>query len=277
MMKPLLIATALVLTSAAASTAAAAAGLSPNEQAQLQQNLHRGLELRRYDQSAWHVTDAALAAMSGEAKRLARGFITTPAPNGLRTTFFGETGGNYFALYSAVWTGSGIEQPQLYAPNQRVPVSAEERRLILARKAALESQSALGICSSAPPNVIVVPAAAGGLVQVYVLTPQTRPDSYPFGGHHRIDVSDGRVVATRAFTKSCIEMSRRDMPPGAQAAGLLITFFMDPVTTEIHVFNAFAARVPVIVGVRSGRIYSVEVSGGRPSARLVQDLESTGR
>lgn len=272
-MKQLIIAAALALGEPATGAAPATAGLSPTEQVQLQQNLDRGLDLYRYDQSAWHVTDAALPALSEQAMSVARGYITTPAPNGFRTTFFGELDGNYIALYSAVWTGSAIEQRRLYPPDQRVPVSAEERRLILARKVALDSVDKLQMCSPAQPNIIVVPGA-GGLTHVYVMTPTTKADSYPLGGHHRIDVKDGKVIATRTFTNSCLEMSRGGRP---QTVAMGVTHLLDPAPTEIHVFTAFAARVPIYVGMADGRIFVVEVSGGQPRARLIADDRPTDR
>jgi hypothetical protein len=242
--------------------------LTEGEQAQLQQNLNRGLDLYRYDQSAWHVTDAAVAALPESSMKETRGWVTTPAPNGLRTTFFGEADGDYYAIYSAVWTGSSIEDPKIYPLAERNPVTTEERRLILARKIALDSQQSLGMCNSAPPNVIVVPSSDAA-IQVYVMTPQTENDVFPLGGHHRIDVVNGNVVAKRSFTNSCLNMER------GNAVGLMITHLLDPVPTEIHVFSVFAMGLPLYVSVNDGRVYVVEISGGQPRARVVGNVNDS--
>ena len=256
----------------AASQAQSAPATAQNAQAQLEQNRRLGLMLYQYDQSAWHVTDAALPTFSDQAKQIGRGYVTTPAPNGLKTTFFGELQGKYVALYSAVWTGSAIEQTQIYQPDQRFPLNEEETRLILARKIALDSASSLEICGTSPPNIIVVPDGNDGLVHVYILTPQPTADTYSFGGHHRIDVKDGKVIATRKFANTCISMDNSDMPAGARPAGFVITHLLDPIPTEIHVFNALASKTPVAVGIaQSKTIYWVDPSGGQPTISKIQE------
>lgn len=253
---------------AVAASDEAPKSLTPAEQAQLQENLNRGLDLYRYDQAAWHLTDAMLAALPDTSKQLIRGYITTPASKGLRTTFFGEAPGSYYSLYSAVWTGTSVEDPVIHSPAERRPVSDEERRLILARKVALEGAGTLDMCSSAPANAIVVPGA-DSLVHVYVLTPQTQNHSYPLGGHHRIDVKDGSVVAKRTFTKSCINFDTAGRPDKGSPEAAVITHLLDSVPTELHVFSVFAMRVPLYVAVRDKRIYAVEISSGQPRVRLV--------
>jgi hypothetical protein len=249
----------------------AAPGLSAAEQSQLHQNLALGTLLYRYDQSAWHVTDAALAAQPETIKTQSRGYVTAPAPDGLRTTFFGQTGTNYFPIYSAVWTGTKIEEEQRYLEGQQRSLAADELRLIEARRVALEGTSQLAMCSKARPNVIVVPDPAdAALTHVYVMTPQSRDDSYPMGGHHRIDVKDGKIVAARAFAKSCLELGKQPLPDGAKPVGMFVTHLLDAVPTEIHVFTVLGSGFPLFVGVHDGRIYSVEVKDGKAQANLIQ-------
>lgn len=258
---------ALMVVSAAALNPQPAQ-LGQADQSQLQQNLDRGQALYRYDQSAWHVSDAARAALSESSGRLVRGWITTPAPNGLRTTFYGEADGSYFALYSAVWTGSSIADPKVYEAAERQPVPDEERLLILARNVALESQTQFAMCNSARPNIIVIPGETA-TAHVYVMTPQVEHEIYPLGGHHRIDVASGKVVSKRSFTNSCIDLQRAGAD--GDAAGLMVTHLLDPIPTEIHVFTAFATKVPVFVGMKDGRIFAVEATDGTPTARLVSE------
>lgn len=272
----LAIAAALMVAEPAAASDAAPVELTQAERSQLQQSLNRGSKLYRYDQSAWHVTDAALAALPDAVGRHIRGYVTTPAANGLKTIFFGEGKNGPYALYSAVWTGSAIEGEKIYPADQRIPLNAEERRLIDARRIALDSAGTLTMCNSARPNVIVVPGETPDQpVSVYIMTPQTKNDSYPFGGHHRIDVKANRVVGQRSFSKSCLEMAK---PKGSDSPeALFITHLLDPVPTEIHVFNVFATGLPIYVGAQDGRVYAVEVSGGQPRARIVQHMRNMTR
>lgn len=244
--------------------------LSPAEQAQLRVNLDRGLKLYRYDQSAWHVTDAMMAALSSDAKSHLRGYVTTPAEGGLRTTFFGESDGRYFEVYSATWTGSEIVDAELVSPEERRPVTEEQRRLIEARKLALKNAAGLGMCSNASPNAIVVPGdSPTEPISVYILTPQTEAHVYPLGGHHRLDVKDGKVIAKRAFTNGCIDFDKAAVPDKGRPEAAVITHLLDTVPTEIHVFSVFAMGLPLFVGIRDGRVYVVEINQGRPSARVV--------
>jgi hypothetical protein len=244
--------------------------LSAAEQTQLAENLDRGLQLHEYDQAAWHVTDAAMAALPDEAKRQLRGYISTSAEDGLLTTFFGEDPkGSFYRLYSAVWTGSEVTRPTLYAPDQRVAVTADERQLILARRVALEDAAGLKTCSQAPANAIVLPGKTTGTTHVYVLTPQTTTDRFPFGGHSRIDVRDGKIVAKRAFTKGCIDLERPKAGSANEPAAIYITHLLDSVPTEIHVFTMLAAHVPVFVMTSERKLFAIEARNGQPSARLV--------
>jgi hypothetical protein len=182
--------------------------------------------------------------------------------------------GQYVALYSASWTGSSIAQRQIYAPDQRIPLTSEELRLVRAREVALESVSSLGFCNSSPPNIIVIPEGSSDLVHVYALTPQTAADAYPFGGHHRIDVRDGKVVATRKFANTCIQMSKSSIPKGAHAQAFTITHLLDPVPTEIHVFNALSSRTRVMVGTTSNMmLYSIQPAGDRAKIKLLGPIK----
>ena len=264
----------LALAAPPQATAAAPAppSLTTAEEAELQHNIVLGALLYRYDQSAWHVTDAALAALPEDAKELIRGYVTATAQSGLRTTFFGDGPHGYQALYSAVWTGSAIEDVQPYTAGQKRPLSDQEVRLIEARKIALDGAKDLAMCSSAPPNVIVVPDPDNRTIHVYVMTPETKNGVYPLGGHHRIDVRNGAIVGQRAFTKSCIDFDASAVGDKGVPESAVITHLLDPVPTEIHVFSALAMHLPLYVAVRDGRVYVVEASGGDPRVRLVSKL-----
>jgi hypothetical protein len=254
------------------AAAAAAPQLSASEQSQLRQSLELGTLLYRYDQSAWHVTDAMLDAVPDDAKPRIRGYVTTVAPKGLRTTFFGEGGfAQYQRLYSAVWTGSALTDAWQFKAGEESTLTEEELRLVQARKAAIDAMGSLTMCSKARPNVIVVPDPAdAALTHVYVMTPQARNDSFPMGGHRRIDVRDGTIVASRAFAKSCLELGNQKIPAGAKPLGMFVGHLLDPVPTEIHVFTVFSSGLPLFVGVPDGRVYSIKVEDGKAQADVLQ-------
>ena len=51
---------------------------------------------------------------------------------------------------------------------------------------------------------------------------------------------------------------------------MAVTHLLDEIPTEIHVFNVYASGLPVFVMTRNGRIFAIEVNGGLPRARLIQ-------
>jgi len=68
----------------------------------------------------------------------------------------------------------------------------------------------------------------------------------------------------------CLELGSQKIPEGAKPAGMFITHLLDPVPTEIHVFTAFGSGLPLYVGVRDGRLYSVKVENGKAQVDVVQ-------
>lgn len=248
---------------------AGAATAQPSPQAQAAANMARGDLLYAYDQSAWHVTDAALKAIPKDVIPLLRGYIVTPAPGGYRTTFYGGEPGNHFRVYTAIWSNRVIDQPELLAADRRVPVTADEERMIAAKTLALTSLRELQKCSNGKLNSVVVPGATPqDPVSVYIMTPSTRPNAIPMGGHHRIDVKDGAVVSSRKFTNSCIELER---PTASKAKGtpvaMFISHLLDPVPTEIHAFAVQTVGLPMYVATPDGTIFSVQLDKGRAIAR----------
>ena len=248
---------------------AAPVAAQSSTEAQAAANMARGDLLYAYDQSAWHVTDAALRAIPKASMSLLRGYIVTPADGGYRTTFYGGEPGKYYRVYTAIWSNGSVVEPELIAADGSVPVTAEEQRLIAAKMLALGGLDQLQKCSEGKLNSAVVPGPTPqDPVSVYILTPATRPNAIPMGGHLRIDIKDGAVVATRKFTNSCIELER---PQASKKQGkpvaMVITHLLDPVPTEIHAFAVHSVGLPMYVGMPDGSMYSVELNHGRAVAR----------
>lgn len=238
----------------ASTSITSAKPLTPELKAQMAANLARGDLLYEYDQAAWHTTDAMMIAVPEALKKLLRGYVITPDGDNLRITFYGVDTGREFAIYSAAWDGKTIVRPILSSAEPRPQVSAAEQRMIAARSVATNIKviEKLGFCSEGTPNVAVIPGATtADPISVYVMTPQTENGIWPLGGHHRIDVKDGRIVAQRAFTKSCVNLgnaAKKDEIPLTMA----VTHLLDPIPTEIHAFTVHTSDVPLVVGTSDG-------------------------
>lgn len=261
-MRSVMVATALVI---AAPTAAA--DLTPLEQAQLQQNLTRGELLYQFDQSAWHVTDAALVALSDEAKGFMRGYVTTPVAAGYRTTFYGADGPVRYTLYSATWTGTQITDAAVFSPAAKMPVSADEHRLIVAREFVTANHGEFMLCNKGPANTAVIPGESpNDPISVYIMTPQIKEGFVPLGGHQRFDFKDGKIIGQRKFTNSCIDLEYANAKP-EEVVALGITHLLDRVPTEIHAFAVQMIGLPLLVATEAGNFWL-----GKKDGKLFAEL-----
>lgn len=246
------------------------ARMSDAEAAALQLSLNRGLELYRYDQGAWHTTDSLREDIKNLQASGIKGWVVTEVPSGLLATYWREDGSRLRGVYSAIWTGSTVQDRQVLTSENDV-LTAEQIDLINAAKTA--DLTKIERCSNQPFNSVTLPAKEpSDPILVYFLTPQTSTNSIPMGGHYRFSIKDGKVVDQRAFTKSCIELS---LVPDDNSKGkpeaLVISHLLDPVPTEIHVFSVFASQVPIYVMTTANEhVWSAEVSGGRPRVRLIK-------
>lgn len=91
----------------------------------------RGVQLYRYDRAAWEATDAMLRDIpQDKLPAKAAGWVTTAAPEGLRTIFY-ETldDGTSRGFYKSVWNDRQISGKRLIEPAEQ-QLNAEELRLI---------------------------------------------------------------------------------------------------------------------------------------------------
>lgn len=244
--------------------------MSVDEMAQLQLSLDRGQLLWRYDQAAWHSTDALVKDLTKQETSQIKGWIVTPQSGATKATYFGLDGTTPYRIYSATWNGTSITDRRKADSARSEMLSTEELRLAHALLAARPVAQNFARCGKSPFNAVTLPGKTDAdPILVYFMTPQTKKDAYPLGGHYRVEVRNGTVAADRAFTKSCIELSTRAEEGKGKPEALMTTHLLDPVPTEIHVFNVFATSLPLYVGVTDGRIYAVEISGGQPRVRLI--------
>lgn len=248
--------------------------IAEGEKAQLQLALNRGLDIYRYDQAAWHITDTMMKDVKDPWATGIRGWVVTKVEDGHLATFWAPDGDGFRGVYSGVWTGSQAIRRKLLTREESV-LSSEQVDLIRAVNRVRQEAEAgnLQRCGSKPFNAVALPPEkSGDPVQVYFLTPQTTFASLPLGGHYRFAIKDGTIVEQRGFTKSCLELP---LDGGAKdkgkPAGLMMTHLLDPVPTEIHIFSVLAGRVPLYVAtIENNALWVVEISGGQPRARKLK-------
>ena len=231
--------------------------------------LDRGLAIYRYDQAAWHTTDAALEDLESARQADVKGWVVTASGKDLLVTYWRSDGDGFRGVYSAIWDGSKVTDRKKLEGDAAL-MSTEQIQLIRAQQ--LIDVSKLERCSDAPFNSVVLPPTKPEEpILVYELTPQKTLSSIPMGGHYRFAVKDGKIVDQRAFTKSCLELALPDTTAEEKPVALAITHLLDPVPTEIHVFSVFASQVPIYVSTVSNKhIWATGVANGTPQVKLIQ-------
>lgn len=260
---------ALAAPTAAESTAAAEAE-------------RRGLEMYVYDQAAWHATDrfqADIAKRPGGLDAIMRagfkGYIVEPgASGGSETTFYGEANGAHFAIARYVTSASqSISGGFVEADGDR-SLSLLAGRMIDAREKAMAEMQKPdhGLCSTTPPNSLVLPPGNDGIVRVYIMTSTTDANVHPAGGHYRFDFDgDGRLIAERRFMKTCFPINYGPSSKGRPEI-VVLTHLLDPQPTEIHAFVSRNIPVPLgVVTVSNKHIWAVT----NGTVQYVQDVEGT--
>jgi hypothetical protein len=242
--------------------------MSAADVAALQQAVDLGWKIHAYDQAAWRGTDAALEDLSDAAKQGVAGWIINEVGDGWETVFFRRAGEGYEAAWAGVYDGEKVIRRTTYTADERVLTTAETA-LVTATQLARSQR--VEVCSTSRPNTVVFPnGKPDGGHYAYVLTPQEKTGEIPFGGHHRFEIVDGQIKASRQFTNSCLTIAAVG-DDGKRPEALSVTHLLDPVPTEIHVFSVYAAGVPVYVLTASNKTaWAVEVSGGKPRIRRIK-------
>lgn len=249
-MRTLLLLIAAALAAAPAAAADPAPRMSDAEAGSVQLALDRGKLIYAYDQAAWHGTDNALAKLGKDSDRLGGWIVDGPA-DAPELVFHDHDEADPKAVYVARFKAGKLVESRVLRDGDDRTLSPERKAMIAARRAAADALPAAGAtrCKDQRFNSVVLPASAPGEpVLVYFLTPQTSMDAVPMGGHYRVEVgSDGKPGKVRPFTKSCMEMPLTEKKKKAKPAALVLTHLLDPTPTEMHVFSAGAARMPIYV------------------------------
>lgn len=235
-----------------AATAQAPDDMSPNPS--LRQVLDRGRALYIFDRAAWVTSDELIARLPNDRHAEVGGWVVTPGANAIHIDYFGKAAAADRVIFAADVSSHGISNQIVY-PAASAPLLTEPAGTMA--KALRAAWSELGRhpdwkpCTNAPFNTVVLPPSKDGIVPVYFLTPQTQTRSYPFGGHYEVDIArNGEIGSTRAFTQSCITITRPPESEGASSAAVFITHLLDPHPTEIHLFEQYCLGVPIFVSSR---------------------------
>lgn len=213
-----------------------------------------GRLLYRYDQAAWHTTDAMLAAVPRERLVDIRGWVVQARkPDVLTVTYFRLADGKPSALFVADYDGKSVSNARFTDALQAQPLDAEGARM--AQAIGVVRQQRLGLCTNGNPNTVVFPPDAQGNVAVYMMSAQVDTSEVPMGGHYRFDIdATGKIAHQRTFTKSCLNMPwpPKNLPKGATGVTMGIGHLLDPLPTEIHVFQSLTHRIPMAVQTSTG-------------------------
>jgi hypothetical protein len=222
------------------------------EGAQIAFAIERGRLLFEIDRAAWVATDDATARLRGAAGAGLRGYIVEADGAGFAVTFFGGPQDAPVAYYRGRVANRRVTGGEVFPAAARPPLTAAQRRLAGLREVAARLDHRP--CGGAQFNMAAIPPATpDGAIDLYLLTPQTRNDAWPFGGHYRVTVNaDGSVASSRAFTNSCLNLA-----PPRDAIFIGVTHLLDPVPTEIHVFTALSSGHTVLVAAGE-RLFQIE-------------------
>lgn len=256
MIRTLAAAAILALTPPAYAQVQSQPRVSAAEQAAIDLALARGRLIYAYDQAAWHGTDDMLAKIEHPETKVRAWIVDGPA-DAPTLIFFDQDRDDPHAVYVAQFRDGKLTSGRVLGPGDDRTLSPARKAMITARARALEAWQAAKplYCSDKHPNTVVLPPERpGGPFLVYVMTPQTETGSYPFGGHFRVEVgADGTVGASRSFTNSCLSI-----PVSDKDGFVTVTYLLDPVPTEIHVFTAMATQRGVVVVTGADRLWAID-------------------
>jgi hypothetical protein len=257
--------TLALLAAAASITAAVApaayAQTATVEKAAIEQALARGRLLYAYDQAAWHGTDDMLTKVAKPGETIGGYIVDGPAATPT-LIFYDKDPREPHAVYIAQFRDNKLVSGRVLGADDDRKISPARMTMILARGTGVSEWKRVGAlyCGTTSPNTVVLsPEWAGGPYLVYVLSPPSKANAYPIGGHFRVEVdADGSPGALRVFSKGCMDAT---VPEGASTAPIAVSHLIDPVPTEIHVFTALASGHPLTVSTPNGKSWTVTAAG----------------
>lgn len=236
---------------------------------ELKASIDRGTDIYRYDQPAWHTTDALREDVANLETSGIRGWVVTEVDEGLLVAFWKESDAGYEAVYSAIYNGHSVSARRIHQASDAALTDSQVR---LIEAGQVPDPRKLKRCTRERYNTVIMPTGKpDGSIFVYFLTPQEEAGVIPFGGHYRFEIIGEEVVGQRGFANSCIALSTSSDGDDHEAVALGISHLMDPVPTELHVFAMMSVRKPMfVITSENKQIWSIELLDGEPQVRVVE-------
>ncbi|MBX7526108.1 hypothetical protein [Qipengyuania vesicularis] len=212
---------------------------------ELKASIDRGTDIYRYDQAAWHTTDALREDVANLETSGIRGWVVTEVDEGLLVAFWKESDAGYEAVYSAIYDGHSVSARRIHQASDAALTDSQVR---LIEAGQVPDPRKLKRCTRERYNTVIMPTGKpDGSIFVYFLTPQEEAGVIPFGGHYRFEIIDEDVHEMRSFAKSCILLGTPSDDSNKELTAMAITHLLDPVPTELHVFAMLSALKPLVV------------------------------
>ena len=190
------------------------------------------------------------------------GWIAEAEGNGVAVTFYADGAGGPVTVYRVTINGGRVVDRDIHLAGAQPPLNPIQARMAAARAATagLDHRP----CGGDLFNVFVVPPLTpDGPIEVYQISPQTRPGFYPFGGHFRTSVApDGSVAETRGYTSGCADMAVAPPAPGTRPAPITVNHALDPLPQDIHAFlSAWTGHPLLVIAGDPQRVFAVTPEG----------------
>ncbi len=251
----------LLLIAAACAATPAMADPTAQQLAAAKEAEARGAEIYAYDQAAWHSTDQfqidlkkAKLTLEQVSEQGVRGYVVEPAEKGLLlATFYAQKDGRTWAFARYWMAGSSVRRGGLVKSDEDAALSPLALKLVELRGKGLDAarETKSFYCGKGAPNTVVLPPRSDGIYPVYVMSAATQAGRFPAGGHSRFEFDGaGKLVAHRAFTKSCIDVVTG--MEGKKAVGYGVSHSLDTQPTEVHVFVSYNVPIKLFVIIEPG-------------------------
>jgi hypothetical protein len=243
------------------------AGLTDAESREVMKAERLGEELYLQDIIAAKATDALLRVVGSIKPGDLNGWIVVKDGGGNLTRFIRGTGEDINVAYDVRIDVKG--NTEVTKDNLR-PLSATEMAMFLARQNAM--RAAPKDCAKAFNTAVMEDIDSSGWL-VYILA-ATADDVIVVGGHSRVKVSaDGKnVLATTPLYQSCLTLQKPAADKSGQLQALSVSYPLENVPSEIHVYLNRLHGYPVYVSTAKGAWL---VKDGKIS--LIKSAEKAGQ
>lgn len=259
------IASLLVFLGTAFTAPTAFAEITAAERAANAEAMELGKLIYRYDQAAWHSTDALMAAIKVADYPDLRGWVVEPYDDDtLLVTYFGQRDGPRYAVLRYIVRDSTVVEGGLVPAGADASLSALANRMIDARDAANEQfgKERLGLCTEGNANSVILPPDEGGLIRAYIMSASTTAGVFPLGGHYRFTVGpNGKVQSWRPYLKGCLAIDSRPKPDAPKPAFFVVSHLLDPQPTEMHYFVRYNVPLDMGIVMQDGDIWMLGTAG----------------